>query len=107
MPKKYRSSGAAGGSSMTKDNLELLKGTLDMLILKTLVLGPMHGYGVARQIQLVSDDLLQVEEGSLYPALYRMEQRGLVKSQWGVSDNKRRAKYYKLTRAGRRYLLAE
>jgi PadR family transcriptional regulator len=92
---------------MNKDHLELLKGTLDILILKTLTRGPMHGYGVALQIQLFSDDLLQVEEGSLYPALYRMEKRGLIESKWDVSDNNRRAKYYKLTRAGRRYLLSE
>jgi PadR family transcriptional regulator len=83
---------------------EFLPGTLDMLILKTLSRGEMHGYAVAQFIQGASEDVLKVEEGALYPALHRLEVRGLVKSQWGSSDNNRRAKYYRLTAAGRREL---
>lgn len=86
---------------------DLLQGTLDLLILKTLSTGPMHGYGVAQRIQQASDDLLKVEEGSLYPALYRMEERGWISSKWGVSENNRRAKFYRITRAGRRQLESE
>lgn len=83
---------------------ELLPGTLDMLILKTLSLGVMHGYGVAQHIRHVSQDVLQVEEGSLYPALQRLQIQGLVASEWGHSANNRRARYYRLTREGRRAL---
>lgn len=83
---------------------EFLPGTLDMLILKTLSRGEMHGYAVAQFIQRASDDVLKVEEGALYPALHRLEVRGLVRSQWGASDNNRRAKFYALTAAGRREL---
>jgi transcriptional regulator len=83
---------------------DLLQGTLDMLILKTLALGPLHGYAIARRIQQISGDVLRVEEGSLYPALYRMEERGWIAASWGLSENNRRAKYYRLTRAGRREL---
>lgn len=83
---------------------DLLQGTLDMLVLKTLAPGPLHGYAIARRIQQISDDVLRVEEGSLYPALYRMEERGWIAASWGVSENNRRAKYYRLTRAGRREL---
>jgi transcriptional regulator len=83
---------------------DLLQGTLDMLVLKTLALGPMHGYAIARRIQQVSGEVLKVEEGSLYPALYRMEERGWIAASWGTSENNRRAKYYRLTRAGRREL---
>lgn len=86
---------------------EFLPGTLDMLILKTLSRGEMHGYAVAQFIQSASDDVLRVEEGALYPALHRLEVRGLVKSQWGASDNNRRAKFYRLTSAGRRDLEQE
>jgi transcriptional regulator len=85
---------------------DLLQGTLDMLVLKTLALGPLHGYAIARRIQQVSGDVLRVEEGSLYPALYRMEERGWIAASWGTSENNRRAKYYRLTRAGRRELQA-
>ena len=85
----------------------LLQGTLDMLILQTLTLGPMHGYAISESIEQRSEDVLQVEEGALYPALHRLEVRGLLASEWGVSDNNRRAKYYKLTAAGRRHLSAE
>lgn len=92
---------------MVETRTELLQGTLDMLILKTLTLGPMHGYDIVRRIQQVSDDVLQVEEGSLYPSLHRMEKRGWIEAEWGLSENNRRAKFYKLTRAGRRNLADE
>jgi len=85
---------------------DLLQGTLDMLVLKALALGPLHGYAIARRIQQVSGDVLRVEEGSLYPALYRMEERRWIAASWGTSENNRRAKYYRLTRAGRRELQA-
>jgi len=94
-------------NSVTETRTELLQGTLDMLILKTLTLGPMHGYDIVRRIQQVSDDVLQVEEGSLYPSLHRMEKRGWIEAEWGLSENNRRAKFYKLTRAGRRGLADE
>ena len=86
---------------------ELLQGTLDMLILKTLSRGALHGYAIAESIQRTSDDLLRVEEGALYPALHRLELRGHLASEWGVSDNNRRAKFYRLTAAGRRHLADE
>lgn len=90
---------------MTKS--DLLQGTLDMLILKALANGEMHGYAVVRWIQQTTDDVLQVEEGSLYPALHRLERRRWVASEWGLSEMNRKAKYYKLTRAGRKQLAAE
>jgi PadR family transcriptional regulator PadR len=83
---------------------ELMQGTLDMLILRTLRSGTKHGYAIVRHIQETSDGLLQVEEGSLYPALHRMESRGWVKSEWGLSETKRKAKYYRLTESGRSQL---
>ncbi len=83
---------------------ELVQGTLDMLVLKTLVRGKMHGYAVAEWIQQTSDGALRVEEGALYPALHRLELRGLLTSEWGVSENNRRAKYYLITAAGRKHL---
>jgi PadR family transcriptional regulator, regulatory protein PadR len=86
---------------------DLMQGTLELLILKTLARGAMHGYGIAQLIHQSVDDLIKIEDGSLYPALYRMEGRGLVESEWGVSENGRRAKYYKLTRAGRKQLAEE
>jgi len=86
---------------------ELLQGTLDMLILKTVSRGPRHGYAIAESIQRTSDDILRVEEGALYPALHRLELRGHLASEWGVSDNNRRAKFYRLTAAGRRRLTEE
>src|ERR1022692_1463360 len=86
---------------------ELLQGTLDMLILKTLIRGPMHGYGVVEFIQQTSEEVLRVEEGALYPALHRLELRGLLSAEWGVSENNRRAKYYRLTALGRRHLVEE
>jgi PadR family transcriptional regulator len=86
---------------------DLLQGTLDLLVLKALQLEPLHGFGVAKRIQQLSSDVLRIEEGSLYPALYRLEERGWISADWGTSDNNRRAKYYALTRAGRRQLEAE
>ena len=85
----------------------LVQGTLDMLILKAVTRGLMHGYAIAEFIHRSSDDVLRVEEGALYPALHRLELRGLVASEWGVSENNRRAKYYKLTAAGRKHLAGE
>jgi PadR family transcriptional regulator len=89
------------------EKVDLLQGTLDMLVLKALSRGPLHGYAVARWIQQTSDDALQVEEGSLYPALYRMERRGWIISEEGLSENNRKARHYKLTRVGRKQLDAE
>ena len=87
---------------------EVLQGTLDLIVLKTLdVLGPLHGYGIAVRIQQVSADLLKLNQGTLYPALLRLEQRGWISSKWGVSQNKRKAKYYSLTRTGRKQLVNE
>lgn len=88
-------------------SVELLQGTLDLLILKTLALEPMHGWGVAQRIQQVSHEVLQIQQGSLYPALYRLERKRLIHAQWGASENNRRAKYYSLTEAGRRQLEKE
>jgi len=92
---------------VTKPTVDLLQGTLDVLVLKTLTWGPMHGYAIARWIQHVTDDVLQIEEGSLYPALHRAERKGWIESEWGTSENNRRAKFYKLTTDGRRQLRAE
>ena len=87
---------------------EVLQGTLDLIVLKTLeALGPLHGYGIAQRVQQVSEDLLKLNQGTLYPALLRLQQRGWIASKWGVSDNNRKAKYYSLTRAGRKQLAAE
>src|SRR6186997_1951741 len=86
---------------------ELMQGTLDMLILKTLSRGALHGYAIAESIERTSEDVLHVEEGALYPALHRLESRGLLAAEWGVSDNNRRAKFYRLTAAGRRRLTEE
>ena len=86
---------------------ELLQGTLDLLILKAVSLGPLHGYGVLLRIQQLSRDRLQIQQGSLYPALYRLEHQGLLDAEWGTSDNNRRARFYRLTAAGRRRLRAE
>ena len=92
---------------MASPPIDLLQGTLDVLVLKTLSWGPRHGYAVARGLQQLTDDILQIEEGSLYPALHRMERRGWVESEWGLSENNRRAKFYSLTAAGRRALRNE
>src|SRR5260370_7081795 len=90
---------------MENSKSEVLQGTLDLLVLKTLdTMGPMHGFGMALRIQQVSEDLLQLNQGTLYPALLRLEQRGGIASKWGVSENNRRAKYYSLTRVGRKQL---
>lgn len=87
--------------------IDLLQGTLDLLILKTLALEPMHGWGIAQRIQMISKDVLQVGQGSLYPALHRLEQRGWIGAEWSTSDNNRRAKFYSLTRTGRSQLEKE
>jgi PadR family transcriptional regulator len=92
---------------MPTPGAKLLQGTLDMLIFKALSLGPMHGYGIGQRIMQISEDALRVEEGSLYPALYRIERQGWITAEWGVSENNLRAKFYKLTRAGRKQLLIE
>src|SRR5581483_1264455 len=99
-------------STMTRQNapenrIELLQGTLDMLILRTLQWGPQHGHGIGQSIRHTSADLLQIERGSLYPALHRLETKGLIESEWKSSDLNRRAKYYRLTAAGKKQLLAE
>jgi PadR family transcriptional regulator, regulatory protein PadR len=93
---------------MSKDEkTDLLQGTLDMLILRALQLEPMHGFGISVRIRQLSAEVLQVEQGSLYPALYRLEDQGWIKSEWGVSENNRKAKFYSLTTGGRKQLAAE
>src|SRR6478672_8993325 len=92
---------------MARTPIELLQGTLDLIVLKSLSWGPMHGFGLARWIQHTTDEALQIEEGSLYPALYRMENRGWIKASWALTENGRKAKYYKLTAIGRRQLVLE
>ena len=92
---------------MRSDSGELLQGTLGILILKALLSGPTHGYGVARWVEMATDDVLRIEEGSLYPALRRLEDRGFVSSEWGISENNRRARFYTITAAGRAYLRKE
>jgi PadR family transcriptional regulator, regulatory protein PadR len=92
---------------MTKTKSDLLQGTLDMLILKTLALESMHGWGISQRIQQISQDVLCINQGSLYPALYRLEQQGWITSEWGSSDNNRQAKFYSLTKAGRKQLVEE
>jgi PadR family transcriptional regulator, regulatory protein PadR len=93
---------------MTPPTGEVLQGTLDLIVLKTLdAMGPQHGYGIAVRIQQVSEDLLKLNQGTLYPALLRLEQRGWISSKWGVSENNRKAKFYTLTRTGRRQLATE
>jgi len=89
------------------DSPMLLQGTLDLLILHALQRGPLHGYSIAQTIHLLSDEALKVEEGSLYPALYRLELDGAIKANWGISENKRKAKYYEITRRGRKLLASE
>lgn len=95
------------GLHVPKDKADLLQGTLDMLILRSLSLGELHGYGVIQRIRQLSDEMLHVEQGSLYPALYRIEQKGWVSSRWDVHETGREAKFYKLTRAGRKQLETE
>ena len=92
----------------TKEKSDVLQGTLALMVLKTLdVLGPLHGYGIARRIEQISGDLLSVNQGTLYPVLLKLEQEGAIASDWGVSENKRRARFYRLTRGGRKQLQAE
>lgn len=93
---------------MTRTRADLLQGTLEMLILKTLLIGePLHGWGVALRIQQLSSDVLQLNQGSLYPALHRLEQKAWIRSEWGTSENNRKAKFYRLTALGRRHLVQE
>jgi PadR family transcriptional regulator PadR len=92
---------------MTLPTSEVLQGTLDLLILKTLTLQPMHGWGISQRIQQLSEEVLQVNQGSLYPALHRLEKRGWISAEWGTTENNRRAKYYRLTDAGERRLAEE
>lgn len=89
---------------MTRSQSDVLRGSLDLLVLKTLSLTPMHGWGISQRIQQLSDDVLEVNQGSLYPALQRLEKQGLITSDWGTSENNRRARYYEITAAGRRSL---
>ena len=93
--------------AIDSDKSDLLQGTLDMLVLKALSTGPMHGWGIAQRLRQMSDDVLQVQQGSLYPAVHRLERHGWVRSSWGPSENNRRARYYELTAAGRRRLTEE
>src|ERR1700722_5309170 len=91
-----------------KPKTEVLQGTLDLLVLKTLdTMGSLHGYGIAQRIQQISEDVLQLNQGTLYPALLRLEQQGWVRSEWGISENNRKARYYSLTRTGRKQLIEE
>jgi transcriptional regulator len=92
---------------MAAERIDLPQGTLDLLILKTLALEPQHGWAISERIQQISSDALRVQQGSLYPALHRLERRGWIKARWAVSENNRRAKYYQLTRSGRKQLEAE
>jgi PadR family transcriptional regulator PadR len=93
--------------AMGDERIELPQGTLDLLILKTLAPGPRHGWAISERIHQISSSVLQINQGSLYPALHRLERRGLIKAEWGASDNNRRAKYYALTRSGRKQLEVE
>jgi PadR family transcriptional regulator len=97
----------AKGEGMGAQKIELPQGTLDLLILRTVALEPQHGWAISERIHQISSEVLQVRQGSLYPALHRLERRGWIKAKWGASDNNRRAKYYELTRAGRRQLEEE
>jgi PadR family transcriptional regulator PadR len=92
---------------MGNTRIDLPQGTLDLLILKTLALGPQHGWAISQRVQQISRDVLRIQEGSLYPALHRLERRGWLKARWGASENNRRAKYYELTAAGRKQLETE
>ena len=89
------------------DNTDVLQGTLDLLIMRTIALEPLHGWAIAQRIQQISDDLLRVQQGSLYPALHRLEHQGWITAEWGASENNRRARFYALTKAGRKQLEAE
>lgn len=92
---------------MPDDRIELPQGTLDLLILKTLALGAQHGWAISERVQQIARDVLQIQQGSLYPALHRLERRGWIKARWGTSENNRRAKYYELTKGGRQQLEVE
>jgi transcriptional regulator len=92
---------------MPGQRIELPQGTLDLLILRTLALGPRHGWAISERVQQISSDVLQIQQGSLYPALHRLERRGWIKARWGTSENNRRAKYYELTKSGRQQLEVE
>jgi PadR family transcriptional regulator, regulatory protein PadR len=92
---------------MSVERIDLPQGTLDLLVLRTLALGPQHGWGISERVQQMSSDVLRIQQGSLYPALHRLERRGWIKARWGTSENNRRAKYYELTNTGRRQLEAE
>ena len=92
---------------MTQSKAELLQGTLDLLVLKALSLGPLHGYGIISRLRQISDEMLAVEQGALYPALYRIEQQGWISSKWGTSETGRKAKFYRLTKAGQKQLAVE
>lgn len=92
---------------MPAERIDLPQGTLDLLILRTLSLGPQHGWAISERVQQVSSDVLRIQQGSLYPALHRLERRGWIKAKWGTSDNNRRAKYYELTRSGQKQLETE
>src|ERR1700677_1198555 len=92
---------------MTNQRIDLPQGTLDLLILRTLALGPQHGWAISERVQQVSSDVLQIQQGSLYPALHRLERRGWIKAEWGASDNNRRAKYYELRGSGKKQLELE
>lgn len=107
MPTQEKSTQARNESEQSKERLELLQGTLDLLILRTLIFGPQHGQGIARAIQQTSDEELLVEHGALYPALQRLEDRRWISAKWGVSANNRKARFYSLTAKGRKQLLHE
>jgi PadR family transcriptional regulator, regulatory protein PadR len=92
---------------MPVTHIDLPQGTLDLLILRTLALGPQHGWGISERVQQISSDVLRIQQGSLYPALHRLERKGWIKPRWGTSENNRRAKFYELTKSGRRQLEAE
>jgi PadR family transcriptional regulator PadR len=92
---------------MTNERIDLPQGTLDLLILRTLALGPQHGWAISERLQQISRDVVQIQQGSLYPALHRLERRGWIKAKWGTSENNRRAKYYELTRTGTKQLTVE
>jgi transcriptional regulator len=92
---------------MSEDRIELPQGTLDLLILKAVALEPQHGWAISERVQQISSDALQIRQGSLYPALHRLERRGWIKARWNITDNHRRAKYYELTRAGKKQLQAQ
>lgn len=107
LPEADRYSGRMSTGKDESDRIAILQGTLDLLILRTLLFGPQHGHGITLSIQRQSDDTLLVDHGSLYPALQRLEEKGWINAEWGTSDNNRRARFYTLTKAGRKQLIAE